>query len=256
MKAAIGMMDKVETDEGHHHLKKGHSGPNMPEHEITSAEPRRNRVQQVHEQMKGAGPQFPEHNIRRATNETAEKEKVKQAANETKMRPTPSPEAIEKLAKAMEVVQELKRDRNNDEVSSLDDLLSDKVHDTVTRDFLRDLMKQHIFPEYRQRIKEKQGKNEKKEESAKEEKLFKGIELEAQEFLALLNVIVREERINMPDDYFAKIQEKVMDNAQKSVNLAAYNEAPDGEYHLKKSLKAWLKDFIRFHNPNIIHDEN
>ena len=250
MKAAAGMMDKKEEETGHHHLKKGSSGPDMPDHDIHTIQPKRNRVQKVHDQMKGAGPQFPQHDIGTIKNDTQNK------SNKTKTKTPPSKETIEKLTKAMELVQQLKRDRNNDEVSSLDDLLADKVNDEDTREFLKDLMKQHIFPEYRQKIKEKQDKTEKKEESAKEDKLFKGIELEAQEFLALLNVIVREERVHMPDDYFAKIQEKVMDNAQKSVNLAAYGDAPHGEHQLKKSLKAWLKDFIRFHNPNIVHDEN
>ena len=211
-----------------------------------------------HAENKGAGPQFPEHEVE----SHAAHEEKSDGENKTRERkPEPKPEDIDTLAKTIRLSKDLKlkSQENDEEVKSIEKMLNEKVEDEQTRNYLKLLMKQHIFPNNHQ---QKNGKpisdNLKDFDNSQrdEEKVFEAIELEPAEFLAFINMIIRDERSHMTDEYFILVQQKVMDNAQKAVDFETRQFGMDAKKREgKKPLSAWVEGFIRFHTP-IIHDEN
>ncbi len=246
-------------DGGHHHgMGEGHLGPRMPEHEAVKLEPVRNKVQHVHAEVHGAGPRMPDHDVEE---DKEGKDKSDQEESTRARKKERNAEEVENLANTIQLTQKLKLESasQSDDVLSVEKLLEEKVGDSQTRDYLKLMMKQHIFPKPERkrggRLISDKPKDESDEEQAKEDEVFKSIEMEAGEFLALINMIIRDEKIHMSDEYFVKVQQKVMDNAQKSVDFATRHFGVDIDKEGKKSLKEWVREFIRFHSP-IVHDEN
>ncbi|XP_075258584.1 uncharacterized protein LOC142350585 [Convolutriloba macropyga] len=252
--------DTNSGGESHDELHNDKQGPRMPQHDVQPAQKPRNKIEQVHNhaENKGAGPQFPEHEVE----SHAAHEEKSDGENKTRERkPEPKPEDIDTLAKTIRLSKDLKlkSQENDEEVKSIEKMLNEKVEDEQTRNYLKLLMKQHIFPNNHQ---QKNGKpisdNLKDFDNSQrdEEKVFEAIELEPAEFLAFINMIIRDERSHMTDEYFILVQQKVMDNAQKAVDFETRQFGMDAKKREgKKPLSAWVEGFIRFHTP-IIHDEN
>ena len=176
-------------------------------------------------------------------------------------RPDPNPEDLERLAKTIQLTKELalQKEREKEaEARSIEKMLHEKVEDSKTRDYLKLLMKQHIFPKKDQ---QKNGRiiTDNPEELDKikedEEEIFKSIELEANEFLGLINMIIRDEKRHMSDEYFIIVEQKVMDNALKTIDFEAKQMGKGSARDGRKTLREWVRGFIRLHSP-IVHDEN
>ncbi|XP_063720978.1 uncharacterized protein LOC134847721 isoform X2 [Symsagittifera roscoffensis] len=254
-----------EKDE-HKHMEDDHQGPRMPEHDVAKMERPRNKIQQVHNhaERKGAGPEFPDHDIETGPKVDLHNDTGDHAAEQNKTRsrrPDPNPEDLERLAKTIQLTKELalQKEREKEaEARSIEKMLHEKVEDSKTRDYLKLLMKQHIFPKKDQ---QKNGRiiTDNPEELDKikedEEEIFKSIELEANEFLGLINMIIRDEKRHMSDEYFIIVEQKVMDNALKTIDFEAKQMGKGSARDGRKTLREWVRGFIRLHTP-IVHDEN